>query len=184
MPFDGRKFGPTERLVTVGAQAHIHVDLAKFQGTYGGKFKKEGPAKDAKSYGGYASYNRSPGHFVVKIPDGLDPAFAAPMLCGGVTVYNPLVSNGAGPGVDVGVIGIGGLGHFALLFAKALGANVTAISHSERKKEDAMKLGASKFIATHSGGEQDFAPHARSLDLIIATTNDPEVRHSFDKTDA
>ncbi|KAG7529693.1 hypothetical protein FFLO_05499 [Filobasidium floriforme] len=144
-------------------------------GTYGGKFKKEGPAKDAKSYGGYASYNRSPGHFVVKIPDGLDPAFAAPMLCGGVTVYNPLVSNGAGPGVDVGVIGIGGLGHFALLFAKALGANVTAISHSERKKEDAMKLGASKFIATHSGGEQDFAPHARSLDLIIATTNDPEM---------
>jgi hypothetical protein len=83
------------------------------------------------------------------------------MLCGGVTVYNPLVSNGAGPGVDVGVIGIGGLGHFALLFAKALGANVTAISHS--------------------GGEQDFAPHARSLDLIIATTNDPEVRPNLTK---
>lgn len=98
-----------------------------------------------------------------------------------MTVYNPLVSNGAGPGVDVGVIGIGGLGHFALLFAKALGANVTAISHSERKKEDAMKLGASKFIATHSGGEQDFAPHARSLDLIIATTNDPEVRPNLTK---
>jgi alcohol dehydrogenase (NADP+) len=139
-----------------------------FQGTYGGKFKK-GEAKGDKSFGGYASYNRSPGHFVVKIPDGLDPAMAAPMLCGGVTVYNPLVSNGCGPGVDVGVIGIGGLGHFALLFAKALGANVTAISHSERKKEDAEKMGATKFIATHSGGDKDFAPHARSLDLIVCT---------------
>jgi len=94
---------------------------------------------------------------------------------GGVTVYNPLVTNGAGPGVDVGVVGIGGLGHFALLFAKALGANVTAISHSERKKEDALKLGASNFIATHSGGDEDFKPHARSLDLIICTTNDPEM---------
>jgi alcohol dehydrogenase (NADP+) len=106
------------------------------------------------------------------------------MLCGGVTVYNPLVTNGAGPGVDVGVVGIGGLGHFALLFAKALGANVTAISHSERKKEDALALGASKFIATHSGGQQDFAPHARTLDLIICTTNDPEVGPPLAETNA
>lgn len=143
-------------------------------GTYGGIFKR-GQAKGQKSFGGYANYNRSPGRFVVKIPDNIDPALAAPMLCGGVTVYNPLVTNGAGPGKEVGVIGIGGLGHFALLFAKALGANVTAISHSDRKKDDAAKLGASKFIATHSGGDDVFKPHARTLDLIICTTNDPEM---------
>ena len=71
----------------------------------------------------------------------------------------------------MGIVGIGGLGHFGLLFAHALGANVTAISHSESKKEDALKMGASRFIATH--GESDFAkPHKRTLDLIIATTND------------
>lgn len=67
------------------------------------------------------------------------------------------------------------LGHFGLLFAKALGANVTAISHSESKKADAEKMGATRFIATHSGKEDDFAPYKRSLDLIICTTNDKEM---------
>ncbi len=110
-------------------------------GTYGGKYKR-GAGKGDKSYGGYADTHRAPGHFVMKIPDGLDPAVAAPMLCGGATVYSPLTQYGAGKEAkDVGVIGIGGLGHFAILFAKSLGANVTAISHSESKKEAAEKLG-------------------------------------------
>ncbi|BGP20831.1 hypothetical protein JCM10213_008134 [Rhodosporidiobolus nylandii] len=142
-------------------------------GTYNGVYQREGPGKGAKSYGGYADYHRAPAHFVVKIPDSLDPAIAAPMLCGGVTVYSPLVQYGAGKEAkDVGIVGIGGLGHFGLLFAKALGANVTAISHSENKKADAEKMGATRFIATHSGGEEDFKPYARSLDLIVCTTND------------
>ncbi|GAA5890547.1 hypothetical protein JCM6882_002957 [Rhodosporidiobolus microsporus] len=142
-------------------------------GTYAGKYYREGPGKGAKSYGGYANYHRAPGHFVMKIPDGLDPAIAAPMLCGGVTVYSPLKQYGAGKEAkDVGIVGIGGLGHFGLLFAKALGANVTAISHSESKKADAEKMGVDRFIATHSGKEGDFKPYARSLDLIVATTND------------
>ncbi|GAA5872442.1 hypothetical protein JCM3774_004522 [Rhodotorula dairenensis] len=145
-------------------------------GTYNGKYYREGPGKGAKSYGGYADFHRAPGHFVVKIPDGLDLALAAPMLCGGVTVYSPLTQYGAGKTAkDVGIIGIGGLGHFGLLFAKALGANVTAISHSESKKADAEKMGASRFIATHSGKDDDFAPYRRSLDLIICTTNDKEM---------
>jgi len=76
---------------------------------------------------------------------------------------------------DVGIVGIGGLGHFGLLFAKALGANVTAISHSESKKADAEKMGATRFIATHSGKDDDFAPYKRSLDLIICTTNDKDM---------
>lgn len=109
----------------------------------------------------------------MKIPDGIEPAAAAPLLCGGVTVYSPLTQYGAGTTAkDVGIVGIGGLGHFGLLFAAALGANVTAISHSESKKADAEKMGATRFIATHSGKEDDFAPYKRSLDLIICTTND------------
>ncbi|KAI5477824.1 alcohol dehydrogenase (NADP+) [Pseudohyphozyma bogoriensis] len=145
-------------------------------GTYAGKYYREGPGKGDKSYGGYADYHRAPGHFVIPIPDGLDPALAAPMLCGGVTVYSPLTQYGAGTTAkDVGIVGIGGLGHFGLLFAKALGANVTAISHSESKKADAEKMGATRFIATHNGGAEDFAPYKRSLDLIVATTNDTEM---------
>lgn len=95
------------------------------------------------------------------------------MLCGGVTVYSPLKQYRAGQeGVkDVGIIGIGGLGHFGLLFASALGCNVTAISHSTNKKDAATQLGATRFIATH-GGDEAFKPYARSLDLIISTTND------------
>ncbi|BGP20799.1 hypothetical protein JCM10213_008937 [Rhodosporidiobolus nylandii] len=142
-------------------------------GTYAGKYYREGPGKGAKSYGGYANYHRAPARFVIPIPSELDPAVAAPMLCGGVTVYSPLVQYGAGKEAkDVGIVGIGGLGHFGLLFAKALGANVTAISHSDSKKADAEKMGATRFIATHSGKEEDFKPYARSLDLIIATSND------------
>jgi alcohol dehydrogenase (NADP+) len=84
----------------------------------------------SKSTGGYAKYTRVPSHFVIKIPDGLPSVEAAPMLCAGVTVYAPLVENGARAGVRVGVIGIGGLGHFAILFAKVHPRN----SHPDIKK--------------------------------------------------
>lgn len=80
-----------------------------------GTYYREGPGKGAKSYGGYANYHRGPAQFHVRIPDGLDHALAAPMLCGGVTVYSPLVQYGAGKEAkDVGIVGIGGLGHFGL----------------------------------------------------------------------
>ncbi|BGP04007.1 hypothetical protein RTBOTA2_006899 [Rhodotorula toruloides] len=147
-----RRRGSAERLVS-RADRPQYCD-ENLVGTYNGRYSREGPGKGPKSYGGYADYHHAPSHFVVKIPDGLDHAIAAPMLCGGVTVYSPLVH------------------HFGLLFAKALGANVTAISHSESKKADAEKMGATRFIATHSGSDDDFAPYKRSLDLIICTTND------------
>ncbi|GAA5877088.1 hypothetical protein JCM1840_005306 [Sporobolomyces johnsonii] len=143
-------------------------------GTYAGVYYR-GNGKGDKSYGGYANYHRAPGHFVMKIPDGLDHASAAPLMCGGVTVYSPLTQYGAGKTAkDVGIIGIGGLGHFGLLFAKALGANVTAISHSESKKADAEKMGASRFIATH-GKDTNFDQYKKSLDLIICTSNDEKM---------
>ncbi|KAL4980627.1 chaperonin 10-like protein [Aspergillus desertorum] len=124
-----------------------------------------------KSYGGYALYNRCPSHFVVKIPDAVPSAEAAPMLCGGVTLYSPLKHNNCGPGKGVGIIGVGGLGHFGVLFAKALGADkVVAISRKKGKSEDALKMGADLYIATDD--EPDWATkYARSLDLIICTVS-------------
>ncbi|KAF4977541.1 hypothetical protein FZEAL_5912 [Fusarium zealandicum] len=101
-----------------------------------------------KAYGGYALYHRSPSHFVIKIPDGLLPEHAAPMLCGGVTVYSPLKVFGAGPGKRVGVVGVGGLGHFAVLIAKAMGASrVVGIS---RRLKMRTGLGSTPALSTSS----------------------------------
>lgn len=141
-------------------------------GTYAGVYKR-GPAAGAKSYGGYSNYWRGPAHFAVAIPDNLDPAEAAPMLCGGVTVYSPLVEYGAGTKAkDVGILGIGGLGHFGILFGKAMGANITAISSSHRKDEDAKKLGAEKVLVMGDNAKEAFKGHHRSLDLIICASSE------------
>jgi len=139
-------------------------------GTYNGTHKT-----GDHSYGGYAKYWRGPSHFVIKIPDALSSEEAAPMLCGGITVFNPLSANGCGPGKKVGIVGIGGLGHFGLLFAKALGAHkVVAISRGSGKKADALKMGADDFIATAE--EEDWGTkHAQSLDLIISTVSSPKM---------
>jgi alcohol dehydrogenase (NADP+) len=96
------------------------------------------------------------------------------MMCGGVTVWSPLVKNGAGPGKRVGIVGVGGLGHFGLLWAKALGSDeVVAISRTNSKKEDAMKMGATKFIATDEKGWNQ--ANSRSLDLIVSTVSSPNM---------
>ncbi|KAL1855548.1 hypothetical protein Plec18167_004109 [Paecilomyces lecythidis] len=138
--------------------------------TYNGVYLNGG-----KSYGGYADYNRAPGHFVIKIPDGISNEEAAPMLCGGITVYAPLKNNGCGPGKRVGIIGVGGLGHFGVLFAKALGADkVVGISRHNSKRDDVLKLGADQYIATED--EKDWAQkHAGTLDLIICTVSSPKM---------
>lgn len=138
-------------------------------GTYNGKYPD-----GSKSYGGYADYCRAPAHFAVKIPDSISNAEAAPMLCGGVTVWSPLTKNGDIKGKKVGIVGVGGLGHFGLLWAKALGASeVVAISRSDAKKEDTKKMGATKHIAT--GTEGWAKKNARSLDLIVSTVSSPNM---------
>ncbi|KAJ5769253.1 hypothetical protein N7520_003812 [Penicillium odoratum] len=138
----------------------------KFVSTYNSTHYNGG-----KSYGGYALYNRVPAHFAIKIPDSIPSAAAAPMLCGGVTLYSPLKHNGCGPGKKVGIIGVGGLGHFGVLFAKAMGADrVVAISRKSEKSEDAIKMGADLYIATDE--EPEWASkHSRSLDLIVCTVS-------------
>lgn len=91
------------------------------------------------------------------------------MLCAGLTAYSPLVRNGAGPGKKVGIVGLGGIGHFGVLFAKALGAEVWAISRTHAKEADAKKMGADGFLAT---ADKDWnVPHAMTFDLIVSTAN-------------
>jgi alcohol dehydrogenase (NADP+) len=125
--------------------------------------------------GGFADYSRVPGHFVIQIPKGLESAAAAPMLCAGITTYSPLKRNGCGPGKRVGIIGVGGLGHFGLLFAKALGASkVVAISRTSTKKEDTVKMGADGFIATTESKDW-MIKNAGTLDLIVSTVSDPKM---------
>ncbi|KAL6174302.1 hypothetical protein ACJQWK_00437 [Exserohilum turcicum] len=139
--------------------------------TYGGVH----PGDEGKSYGGYATHNRSNGHFVLPIPDGLDSADAAPMMCGGVTLYSPLKRFGCGPGKSVGIVGVGGLGHFGILFAKALGADkVVGISRKAEKRDDVLKLGADAYIATDE--DEDWAKNnAATLDLIICTVSNAKM---------
>lgn len=136
-------------------------------GTYGSVY----PDDEGKSYGGYANHNRTNGRFVLNIPEGIESKDAAPMLCGGITVFSPLKANGCGPGKTVGIVGVGGLGHFAVLFAKALGADrVVGISRKGDKREDALALGADEYIATDE--DKDWATkHKRTLDLIVSTVS-------------
>jgi len=133
--------------------------------TYGSKW----PDTGIVSQGGYASHIRVHEHWVFPIPEKLETKLAAPMLCAGITVYSPLVRNGCGPGKKVGIVGLGGLGHFGIMFAKALGAETWAISRTRAKEEDAKKLGADGFIATSEEGWEK--PHLCSFDLIVNCAN-------------
>jgi alcohol dehydrogenase (NADP+) len=107
---------------------------------------------------------------VFPVPPEIPLAQVAPMFCAGLTVFSPLKQHGVCQGTRVGVIGIGGLGHYAVMFACAMGATVTAISHSPRKKQDATEMGAQDFLTTAEPGWE--IPAARSLDLIICTSFD------------
>jgi len=119
--------------------------------------------------GGYANYVRAHAHFVVKIPDALSDAGAAPLLCAGITTYSPFKRWNIKPGQTVGVLGIGGLGHLGILWGKALGAKVVAISSSEKKRADAVKLGADDYWVVSD--KETLRKNARTLDFILATTS-------------
>src|SRR5580658_2255163 len=118
-------------------------------------------------HGGYADAVRVNARFAVKLPEGLDSNAAAPLLCGGITVYSPLRDAGISPASRVGVIGIGGLGHLALQFARAFGAEVTAFSTSPAKEPDARSLGADHFVNTRE--TKTLKKLAGNFDLILST---------------
>ncbi len=117
--------------------------------------------------GGFAEAVRVDGRFAFVIPDGMESASTAPLLCGGITVYSPLRHLGAEPWSKVGVVGIGGLGHLAIKFANAFGCEVTAFSTSPRKEEESRSLGAHHFIT--STDPDQMARAANSLDFILVT---------------
>jgi uncharacterized zinc-type alcohol dehydrogenase-like protein len=117
-------------------------------------------------HGGFADRIRLDGRFAFPIPEGLPSASAAPLLCGGVTVYSPL-RRWAKPSMRVGVVGIGGLGHLALQFARAMGCEVTAISSSPDKEDDARSLGAHRFLASRE--PKALRSAAGTLDFVLST---------------
>ncbi|MHC6177765.1 NAD(P)-dependent alcohol dehydrogenase [Glutamicibacter sp. X7] len=121
--------------------------------------------------GGYSTHVVVTEDFVLKIPEGIELDVAAPLLCAGITTFSPLQNWGAGPGKKVAVVGLGGLGHMAVKIAHAMGAEVTVLSQSLKKREDGLRLGADHYYATSD--ENTFADLAGSLDLIINTVSAP-----------
>jgi alcohol dehydrogenase (NADP+) len=131
--------------------------------TYNGTDRIEG----TNTLGGYANNIVVREEFVLRMPDGLDPSRAGPLLCAGITVYSPLRNYNVGPGSRVAVVGLGGLGHLAVKFAAALGANVTVITRSSGKGAIAHELGADNVLISSSDDQMEAA--ASSFDLIIDT---------------
>ncbi len=135
----------------------------------GAAFTYNGTEMDRKTptYGGYSTQVVVDERFTLKVPDGLDPAGVAPLLCAGITTYSPLRQWNCKPGDKVGVVGLGGLGHMAVKLAASMGAEVTMLSTSRRKEEDARRLGAKGFALTSD--EETFKKLAGAFDLIINT---------------
>ncbi|MFI0191733.1 NAD(P)-dependent alcohol dehydrogenase [Streptomyces sp. NPDC017082] len=125
----------------------------------------------AHTQGGYSEAIVAPEDFVVRVPETLDPAAAAPLLCAGITVYAPLKRFGAGSGTKVAVVGLGGLGHLGVKMAKAMGADVTVLSQSERKRDAATALGADHYAVTGDGSA--FTELANTFDIILNTVSAP-----------
>ena len=149
---------------------HCDADLEQYcldggmTGTYNGKDRRDG----SPTYGGYSERIVAREEFVLKVPEGMPMAEAAPLLCAGITTYSPLKHWKVGPGSKVAVIGLGGLGHMAVKQAAAMGAEVTVLSTSDRKKADAERMGAKHFLinsdkaAMKAAGEKFDQRHAFS----------------------
>ena len=123
----------------------------------------------AVQYGGYSKEIVTDEHFVLHVADGVNLAEAAPLLCAGITVYSPLKHWKAGPGKKVAILGMGGLGHLAVKFAVAMGAEVTVLGHSLGKKDDALAFGAVDYRST--ADKKTFTDLAKKFDFILNTTS-------------
>lgn len=131
--------------------------------TYNGPTVPDG----TNTYGGYSTSITVREEFVLRIPEAIDPAEAAPILCAGITTYAPLKQHGIGEGSKVAVAGIGGLGHMACQLAKALGAEVTALTTSAGKVEDIEALGVDDVIVMSNVPK--LGEHAGAFDLVLST---------------
>jgi len=136
---------------------------AGMTGTYNG-YERDGKTV---AFGGYSDRFVIDQDYAVTVPDNLPLEGVAPLFCAGITLYSPIKHWKVGPGTKVAVMGLGGLGHMGVKFAKALGAHVTVLSHSPAKESDALAMGADAFVATNNGDV--FKKHARTFDLILNT---------------
>jgi uncharacterized zinc-type alcohol dehydrogenase-like protein len=134
-----------------------------FTATYNGPFKADG----TNTFGGYSSQIVVNEDFVLRIPAGMDPTSAAPLLCSGVTTFSPLKHFKIGNGDTIGVVGIGGLGHVAIQIARALGATVIAFTRTPEKAPDAKRFGAADVIV--STDEEAMKKYAAKLDFVLST---------------
>ncbi|NSX37358.1 NAD(P)-dependent alcohol dehydrogenase [Pseudarthrobacter oxydans] len=146
-------------------------------GTYGAVDRRNG---DAVTQGGYASSIVVDRRYVLRVPEALDPASAAPLLCAGVTTFSPLRHFEVEDGDVVGVVGLGGLGHMAVKLAKAMGARVVVFTTSEAKVAAALELGADEVVLSRD--EDAMAAANRSIDLIIDTVAAPHDLNPYFRT--
>ncbi len=171
---DVTRFGPGD-LVAVGTLVDScqHCDMCRkdlevycregVTPTYNGRDRISG----GMTLGGFSNNIVVREEMVLRVPENLDPSRVGPLLCAGITTYSPLRTWNVGPGSRVAVVGLGGLGHLAVKFAAALGADVTVISRSPGKSTDALKLGADRVLI--STDQDQMAAAAFSCDLIIDT---------------
>ncbi|GAB9477586.1 Mannitol dehydrogenase [Globisporangium polare] len=141
--------------------------------TYNDRYK----ADNAISYGGYADYVRVPSPYAFKIPEEIPSDVAGPLMCAGVTVFTPFKELGVKAGDRVGVIGIGGLGHLGLQFAKAMGATVVAFSRSQSKEDEVRALGADEFVNYSDAAQAKKA--AMSVDVLLLTADADNMPYSL-----
>ncbi|WP_159877444.1 NAD(P)-dependent alcohol dehydrogenase [Aquitalea denitrificans] len=144
-----------------GFEQHCHTGATY---TYGWPDSSE---EGGITQGGYSEKIVVNQNFVLRVPDTLDMAAAAPLLCAGITTWAPLQEAGIGPGSKVAVVGLGGLGHMAIKLARALGAEVTLITRSAGKEADALRLGASKVVLSSDAAQM--AAVANQFHLIVDT---------------
>lgn len=137
--------------------------LEGMSGTYMGVEKQSGQ----RTQGGYSTVIVVDENYVLRIPAGMDPAKAAPLLCAGITLYSPLRHWNAGPGKTVGIVGLGGLGHMGVKLADAMGAKVILFTTSPDKVADGKKLGADEVVISKNADEM--ARYAGQFDLIVNT---------------
>lgn len=142
-----------------------------FVGTYNGEEMHVG----GMTYGGYSNNIVVTEKFVLRIPDKLDPAAAAPLLCAGITTYSPLRQWKVSQGQKVGIVGLGGLGHMGIKLAHAMGARVVLFTTSPDKAQDAKRFGASEVVMSKNAGEMQV--HRNSFDFILDTVAAP---HNLD----
>jgi uncharacterized zinc-type alcohol dehydrogenase-like protein len=133
--------------------------------TYNSEDKQTGGV----TQGGYSESIVVDQHFVLRVPARLELAAAAPLLCAGITTYSPLRHWNVGKGHKVGIVGLGGLGHMAVKFARAFGAHVLLFTTSPNKKEDALRLGAHEVVVSKSPDEMN--KHLNSFDFILDTVS-------------